>query len=130
MIYKLSITVVFLIFNRPDVTQRVFNEIALVMLVKLFVVADGPRPDRPDETERCETVRAIIEKVDLNCEVFKNYSDINLGCKKVRYRLQVLNLLLRMNLRKSSPPLNKEIKKHYKDRYREDINYVGVSSQK
>ena len=49
---------------------------------KLFVVADGPRDDRPDEAEKCKAARAIIERVDWECEVIKNYSDVNLGCQK------------------------------------------------
>jgi hypothetical protein len=35
--------VAFLIFNRPDLTQIVFEAIAKVKPKQLFVVADGPR---------------------------------------------------------------------------------------
>jgi hypothetical protein len=45
------------------------------------VVADGPRPDRPDDVEKCKAARAIIDKVDWDCAVLTNYSDLNLGCK-------------------------------------------------
>jgi len=79
---KLSTPVAFFIFNRPDTTERVFAEIAKAKPSKLLVVADGPRPDRPGEADRCATTRAIIEKVDWDCEVIKNYSDTNLGCKR------------------------------------------------
>jgi hypothetical protein len=72
--------VVFLIFNRPDTTERVFAEIAKAKPSKLCVIADGPRVDRPEEAEKCAAVRAIIERVDWECEVLKNYSDVNLGC--------------------------------------------------
>lgn len=74
--------VAFLIFNRPNTTERVFAEIAKAKPSKLLVVADGPRPDKPGESEKCAAVRAIIERVDWDCEVLKNYSDVNLGCKK------------------------------------------------
>jgi hypothetical protein len=46
------------------------------------VVADGPRPDRPDDVEKCKAARAIIDKVDWDCAVLKNYSEVNLGCGK------------------------------------------------
>ncbi len=46
-----------------------------------MVVADGPRPDRADDIEKCKAARAIIEGVDWDCEVLTNYSDLNLGCK-------------------------------------------------
>ena len=77
----LETPVAFLIFNRPDTTARVFAEIARVKPKKLLVVADGPRPDRSGEAEKCAEVRAIIDQVDWDCEVLKNYSDINIGCK-------------------------------------------------
>jgi len=72
--------VALLIFNRPDTTERVFAEVARARPHKFFVVADGPRPDRPQDVEKCAAARAIIERVDWECDVFKNYSDVNLGC--------------------------------------------------
>ena len=72
--------VAFLIFNRPDTTERVFAEIAKAKPRKLFVIADGPRADRPGEAERCAAARAIIDRLDWKCEVLKNYSDVNMGC--------------------------------------------------
>ncbi len=72
--------VALIIFNRPELTQRVFTEIAKARPSKLFVIADGPRPERAGEAERCAAARSVIERVDWDCEVFKNYSDVNLGC--------------------------------------------------
>lgn len=77
-----STPIVFLIFRRPDLTARVFEVIKQVQPKKLLVIADGPNPDKLDEAEKCAAARAIIDRVDWNCEVLKNYSDINLGCKK------------------------------------------------
>jgi hypothetical protein len=79
--WKLRAPVAFLIFNRPDTTEQVFAEIARSKPPRLLVVADGPRPERPGEAERCAAARAIIEQVDWDCEVLTNYSEINLGCK-------------------------------------------------
>jgi hypothetical protein len=80
--FQLTTPVAFLIFNRPDTTARVFEAIRQAKPPKLLVVADGPRPDRPDDVENCKAARAIIDGVDWDCEVLKNYSDINLGCGK------------------------------------------------
>ena len=74
--------VVFLIFNRPDETARVFEKIRDARPPKLLVVADGPRPDRSGETQNCLATRKVIERVDWPCEVLTNYADVNLGCKK------------------------------------------------
>lgn len=76
----LSTPVAFLIFNRPELTKTVFAEIAKVKPKKLLVVADGPRQDKQGEAEKCAAARAVIEQVDWDCEVLKNYSEVNLGC--------------------------------------------------
>jgi hypothetical protein len=80
--FQLTTPVAFLIFNRPDTTARVFEAIRQAKPPKLLVVADGPRPDRPDDVEKCKAARAIIDKVDWDCAVLKNYSEVNLGCGK------------------------------------------------
>jgi hypothetical protein len=72
--------IAFIIFNRPDTTERVFAEIARAKPPKLFVIADGPRDDCPDDIEKCAAARAVIDSVDWECDVLKNYSDVNLGC--------------------------------------------------
>jgi hypothetical protein len=73
--------VAFFIFKRPDTTERVFEAIRLAKPPKLLVVADGARAERAGEAQLCEASRAIINRVDWECEVLKNYSDTNLGCK-------------------------------------------------
>jgi len=75
-------SVAFLIFNRPDTTEQVFAAIRQAKPPKLLVVADGPRVERPGEAEKCEATREIIKRVDWDCELLTNYSDINLGCKQ------------------------------------------------
>ncbi|UIK08727.1 hypothetical protein [Neorhizobium galegae] len=73
--------VVFIIFNRPDLTEIVFKEIARARPGKLFIIADGPRADRANEAERCAQTRQVVEKVDWDCEVFRNYSDTNMSSR-------------------------------------------------
>lgn len=74
--------VAFLIFKRPDTTEKVFEAIRQAKPPKLLVVADGPRSHKPGEAEKCQATREIIKRVDWDCEVSTNYSDVNLGCKK------------------------------------------------
>jgi len=80
--FQIITPVCFLVFNRPETTSRVFEEIRRARPPKLLVVADGPRLDRPGEAEKCDAVRAIIEQVDWPCEVLKNYTNTNMGCKR------------------------------------------------
>ena len=72
--------VALMIFNRPDTTAEVFARIAAARPGRLFVVADGPRPDVPTDAEACAVTRAITERVDWPCEVRREYAAENLGC--------------------------------------------------
>jgi len=45
----MQVPIAFMIFNRPDVTDQVFREIAKAQPPKLFVIADGPRPEQPEK---------------------------------------------------------------------------------
>lgn len=74
--------VALLIFNRPETTQRVFEVVRQVQPSQLLIVADGPRPDRPGEAERCAKTRAIVHQVDWDCQVLTNFAETNLGCKQ------------------------------------------------
>jgi hypothetical protein len=74
--------VLFLIFNRPDTTKRVFKEIRRVKPTELYIAADGPREAKPDETELCNETRAIVKEIDWDCEIHTLFRDKNLGCKK------------------------------------------------
>lgn len=78
----MDLNITFIIFNRPDTTKIVFEEIRRARPKRLFVIADGPRPERKGEAERCEEARRIIEEgVDWDCEVYKNFSQANQGCR-------------------------------------------------
>jgi hypothetical protein len=80
--FKLTTPVAFIVFNRPDTTERVFAEIAKTKPPKLLVVGDGPRASRQGEAEKVAATRAIIQRVDWDCEVLTNFAETNLGCKK------------------------------------------------
>lgn len=74
--------VTIIVFNRPHTTSKVFSRIAEAKPRKLFVVADGPRKDHPDDVERCAETRSIFDQVDWDCEVSKRFLDVNIGCGK------------------------------------------------
>lgn len=75
-----STPVIFLIFCRPDLTAQVFEVIRQAQPIKLLIVADGPRDDQ--EATFCQQARAVTEQVDWDCEVLRNYSEVNLGCRE------------------------------------------------
>lgn len=74
-------SVLLIIFNRPDTTKRVFEEIKKAKPKKLYIAADGPRLERNDDINKCSQAREIVNDVDWNCVVNTLYSDRNLGCK-------------------------------------------------
>lgn len=72
--------VIFLIFNRPEQTARLFAAIRAARPAKLLVVADGPRAARPGDADLCGQTREVIDGVDWPCEVLRNFADANMGC--------------------------------------------------
>jgi len=77
---SLSTPIAFIIFNRPDLTQIVFDAIRQAQPKQLFVIADGAR--FPEEAEKCQRAKDIIKQVDWDCQVLTNYADHNLGCRQ------------------------------------------------
>lgn len=77
----LETPVLFLIFNRPDLTEKVFGQIRKVRPRQLFIAADGPRATYPDDLEKCKKTREIVlEMIDWKCEVKTLFREKNLGC--------------------------------------------------
>jgi len=74
--------VAFLIYNRPELTRRVFNEIRNAQPPVLLIVADGPSPKRTEDALHCTLTRSIVENVDWPCTVMRNYADFNMGCRE------------------------------------------------
>jgi hypothetical protein len=77
---KLTTPVLFLIFNRPHFTQRVFEEIRKAKPLTLFVVADGPREGHPQDVDLCRQSRDLI-RVDWDCDLQLDFRQKNLGAK-------------------------------------------------
>jgi hypothetical protein len=72
--------VLFIVFNRPETTRKVFDAIRAVRPTKLYVAADGPRAGKAGEAERCSEVRRIATTVDWDCEVKTFFRERNVGC--------------------------------------------------
>jgi hypothetical protein len=76
----LKTPILFIVFNRPDTTQIVFNAIRNIRPLRLYVSADGPRPSVASDADRCAKTRKIIEQIDWECDVKTFFRDRNLGC--------------------------------------------------
>jgi hypothetical protein len=72
--------VAFFLFNRPETTARVFSQIRQAAPSRLFLIADGPREDRPADAEQCAAARRMVERIDWPCRVHTNFVPYNMGC--------------------------------------------------
>lgn len=74
--------VLFLVFNRPDTTIKVLEQIMKYAPTKLYVAADAPRLGVSNEEMLCTKVKQLISDVtDGSCEIETLYREENLGCK-------------------------------------------------
>jgi hypothetical protein len=73
--------VVVIVFNRPEHTALLFEQVRQARPTTLFVISDGPRASQLGEFELVHQCREIFEKVDWECDVHLEYSDTNLGCR-------------------------------------------------
>ena len=74
--------ILFIVFNRPDVTAKVFDAIRHARPPKLYVAGDGPRANRVGEEALCKEVRDVVLAVDWPCQVLTKFNDRNLGCRE------------------------------------------------
>lgn len=78
----LNTAVAFFVFNRPALTDRVFSQIKHAAPRQLFIIADGPRPEHPDDLMLCAAVLEIIKQVTWDCELHTVIRSENLGCRQ------------------------------------------------
>lgn len=78
---KFQTPVVLFIFNRPDLVSIVFEKIAKLQPALLFIVSDGARADREGEESLVKECRKIATDTYWGCEIYCNFSDVNMGCK-------------------------------------------------
>lgn len=74
--------VLFIIFNRPETTKKVFEAIRQFKPDRLYIAADGHRDNVEGDKERCEETRTVVSMIDWKCSVFTLFRTENLGCGK------------------------------------------------
>ena len=80
--FLLKTAVLFLVFNRPDTTTKVFEKIRQAKPPRLYVACDGTRERNDEDTEKVAKVRELASKVDWHCKIKTLFSDNNFGGKK------------------------------------------------
>lgn len=80
--FKFETPILFLIFNRAETAQQVFQAIRLARPPRLYVAADGPRENKEGEAQKVESIRNfVISNIDWECEVKTLFREKNLGCR-------------------------------------------------
>lgn len=77
----LTTPVVLIMFNRPNATRKVFDEIAKARPSQLFIISDGPRLHSSEDEALVEECREIVSRVNWECKVYSRFSASNLGCR-------------------------------------------------
>jgi hypothetical protein len=72
--------ILFLTFNRPEITELVFEEIRKVKPSRLYVASDGPRATYIEDIKKIKQTRDIVNKIDWKCDLKELFRDENLGC--------------------------------------------------
>lgn len=85
---KIDIPVLILFFNRPAMLEKVFEQVRIARPSKLYLFQDGARSGRPDDVENVEKCRQVVENIDWECEVHRNYQTKNNGCDPSEYLAQ------------------------------------------
>jgi hypothetical protein len=71
----------YLVFNRPDLTRKTFQKIRELQVEDLFIACDGPRDHVATDKCNVESVRSIVSEIDWPCNVRQLFQSSNLGCK-------------------------------------------------
>lgn len=78
--YKEKNAVAILTFNRSETTKKLMEIMKIIKPPRLYVIIDGPRDSHKGEKEKVDIVKQIIDdNVDWECELYKNYSEKNMG---------------------------------------------------
>jgi len=76
-----DVPILIIIFNRPDKVRQLIDSLSCIKPSKIYITADGPRPTHAADQKLCEDARRIATDIPWQCEIFTNFSDLNLGCK-------------------------------------------------
>lgn len=72
-----KVPIILSVYSRPDLAEQVINAISFYKPKKIYVIADGPKDEQ--DISKCITARNVIERIDWECDIRKNYSEKNLG---------------------------------------------------
>lgn len=80
---KYNIPILFVFFNRLDISMRAFESVRRQKPQRLYLACDGPRNNKEGEYELVKNIRDyILNSIDWDCDVKTLFQENNLGCGK------------------------------------------------
>lgn len=78
--YQIDVPVLIIFFTRHDTLKEVFASVREARPSTLLLWQDGPRKNNPNDKAGIQKCREIVEDIDWECKVYKNYHEENIGC--------------------------------------------------
>lgn len=72
--------VLLILFNRPDLTQKLISILRAARPPKVYIAIDGPRTAYPEDEQKVREVREIAHSIDWTKQVQFLIRENNLGC--------------------------------------------------
>lgn len=94
-----DVGVLLVFFNKVDTLKKVFEAVKRAQPSKIFLAQDGVRENVPEDLKNIKKCREIVEDINWECEIYKNYSDKNLSCDPrvftaISWAFQYINKLI------------------------------------
>lgn len=71
--WKIDVPVLCIFFARPEVLEITFERIKRARPKTILLWQDGPRNNHPDDIKNIEKCRRIVDNIDWECQIYKNY---------------------------------------------------------
>lgn len=75
-----DVGVLLVFFNKADTLKEVFGAVRDARPRNLFLAQDGAREGNQKDKDNVNACREIVENVDWECNIYKNYSEVNMTC--------------------------------------------------
>lgn len=85
---KIDVAVLVIFHARYTTLEKVFESIRIARPSTLLLWQDGPREGNAKDVDGIKKCREIVENIDWECTVHKNYHDNNMGCDPSTFRAQ------------------------------------------
>lgn len=85
---NIDLAVLIIFHARYSTLEKVFESIRTARPSTLLLWQDGPRDGNAKDIEGIKKCRDIVENIDWECTVHKNYHDNNMGCDPSTFRAQ------------------------------------------